>query len=237
MTRDTARTRAARATALWTLVIGFVASVLVGLSPASYLQARLRFGCAFVGEDWVCDDQAALLWPAIGIVALGALALGWAALIVRATWDAPRERAGQLAAIGIIAVAPTIVLFALLFVDALVHDAGGVSYEASRVAMWAERAMVPALSTALAGALAFVGLRVRAIGAFPRLATLQLAGAMLLLLGAAAMSSLGTLPSGIVAASAIAAGWTVAAATGPDRRARRSASATDVDPSRSRSTQ
>ena len=43
MTRDTARTRAARATALWTLVIGFVASVLVGLSPASYLQARLPY--------------------------------------------------------------------------------------------------------------------------------------------------------------------------------------------------
>lgn len=219
MTLHGARRRAARAAAAWTLVIGFAASVLVGLSPASWLQARLRFGCEHDGTDWSCDDQLVLLWPAIGIVVLGALALGWVWLIVRATWEAPGERAGQIAAIAVLAVAPALVLCLLLLVDAVRHDAAGVTAEASRVAMWVERAMLPALVTLVAGGLAFGGLRMRALGQSGRVAGLQTVAALVLLLAAAAISSLGTLPSSIVAAAAIGAGWYIASAAETARAA------------------
>lgn len=233
MTLQGARRRAARAAALWTLVIGFGASVLVGLSPASFLQERLRFGCEYAGRDWFCQDFTVLIWPAIGIVVLGGLALGWVALIVRATWEAPEERAGQIAAIAVLAVAPTLIVFGLLLIDAVRHDASGVPLDASRVAMWVERAMLPALVTLVAGGVAFGGLRMRALGQARRVAGVQIVFALVLLLAAAAMSSLGTLPSGVVAAAAIGAGWYIAAGAWPTHRKR---SDGDVDPDGSRST-
>ena len=141
------RERSARAAALWLLVIGFVASAMVSLAPASFLQARLRFGCRLSGVGWVCDDQAALLWPAIGGTLLGALALGGVALLIRATWDRARLRAEWLGSIALIGVLPTVVLSLLLLGDAIAHDASGVALDASRVAMWAERAMLSALAS------------------------------------------------------------------------------------------
>ncbi|WP_306233082.1 hypothetical protein [Agrococcus beijingensis] len=213
MTLHGARRRAARAAALWTLVIGFGASVLVGLSPASWLQQRLRFGCELAGRDWFCDDQAVLVWPAVGIIVLGGLALGWSWLIVRATWEAPEERAGQIATFAVLAVAPTLIICGLLLVDAARHDASGVTIEASRIAMWVERAMLPALLTAVSGGLAFGALRMRALGQVRRVAAVQLVFALVLLFVAAAISSLGTLPSNIIAAAAIGAGWYIASAS------------------------
>ncbi|MGY3128024.1 putative membrane protein [Agrococcus sp. UYP33] len=227
------RERSARAAALWLLVIGFIASAMVSLAPASFLQARLRFGCRLSGVDWVCDDQAALLWPAIGGTVLGALALGGVALLIRATWDRARLRAEWLGSIALIGVLPTVVLSLLLLVDAIAHDASGVALDASRVAMWAERAMLSALASIVAGLLAASGLRMRARGRPRRVAFVALITALLLLLLSAAMSSLGTLPSGIVAASAIGAGWYIAAGAWPASAKR---SAADVDPDRSRST-
>lgn len=227
------RERSARAAALWLLVIGFVASAMVSLAPASFLQARLRFGCELSGGDWICDDQAALLWPAIAGTLLGALALGGVALLVRATWDRARLRAEWLGSIAIIGVLPTLVLLGLLLFDAIAHDASGVDLDASRVAMWAERAMLSALATLVAGLLAASGLRMRARGRPRRIAFVALVMALLLLLLSAAMSSLGTLPSGIIAAASIGAGWYVAAGAWPAGVKR---SAADVDPDRSRST-
>lgn len=233
VTTQRGRERAARAAALWLLVIGFVASSLLSLAPASWLQQRLRFGCELTGDDWVCDDQAALLWPAVGGILLAALALGTVALLIRATWDRARLRAEWLSFAALIGVLPTLVLCALLLWDAAAHDASGVPIDDSRVAMWAERAMLSALASAVAGVVAASGLRMRARGRAPRVAFIHLPAALLLLLLSAAMSSLGTLPSGVVAAAAIGAGWYVAAGAWPPRTR---SSADDVDPDRSRST-
>lgn len=233
VTTQRGRERAARAAALWLLVIGFVASSMLSLAPASWLQERLRFGCRLEGDDWLCDDQAVLLLPAIGGVVLAALALGAVALLVRATWDRARLRAEWLSFAALIGVLPTLVLCALLLVDASVHDASGVQIDDSRVAMWAERAMLSALATAVAGVVAASGLRMRARGRAPRIAFIHLPAALLLLLLSAAMSSLGTLPSGVVAAAAIGAAWYIAAGAWPVRR---DGSDRDVDPERSRST-
>ena len=233
MTVQPSRERHARAAALWILVIGFVASLLVGLSPASWLQARLRFGCELAGGDWVCDGQAALLGAGISSAGLSALALGAVALIVRATWDRARLRAERFGIVALIAVLPTLLLCALLLVDAIARDPAGAAIVDSRVAMWIERAMLPALVTAVAGVLAGSGLRMRARGRPRRVAFVSLLTAFLLLLLAAAISSLGTLPTGIAAAAAIGAGWYLAAGAWP---ASRTGSADGVDPSRSRST-
>ncbi len=233
VTTQRGRERAARAAALWLLVIGFVASSLVSLAPASWLQERLRFGCVLAGDDWVCDDQAVLLWPAIGGIVLAALALGAVALLVRATWDRARLRAEWLSFAALIGVLPSLLLCALLLLDAAAHDASGVAIDDSRVAMWVERAMLAALASAVAGVVAASGLRMRARGRAPRIAFIHLPAALLLLLLSAAMSSLGTLPSGVVAAAAIGAGWYVAAGAWPTHRKR---SAGDVDPGGSRST-
>jgi hypothetical protein len=233
VTTQSARERSARAAALWTLVIGFVASSLVSLAPASWLQERLRFGCELAGTDWICDDQAVLVWPAVGSVVVSGLALGGVALLIRATWDRARLRAEWLGLIALVGVLPTLLLCALLLVDAIAHDAAGVALDASRVAMWAERAMLSALATAVAGAVAASGLRMRARGQAPRIAFVHLPAALLLLLLSAAMSSLGTLPTGIVAAAAIGAGWYIAAGAWP---ARPKDADGDVDPARSRST-
>ena len=233
VTTQRGRERSARAAALWLLVIGFVASSMLSLAPASWLQQRLRFGCELSAGDWVCDDQAALLWAAVGGIVLGALALGGVALLVRATWDRARLRAEWLSFAAVIGVLPTLVLCGLLLWDAAAHDASGVPLDDSRVAMWAERAMLAALATAAAGAVAASGLRMRARGRAPRVAFIHLPAALLLLLLSAAMSSLGTLPSGVVAAAAIGAGWYVAAGAWPIRR---QIPDDDVDPGRSRST-
>lgn len=233
VTTQRGRERAARAAALWLLVIGFVASSVLALAPASWLQQRLRFGCELVADDWVCDDQAVVLWPAIGGVVLAALSLGAVALLIRATWDRARLRAEWLAYTAVIGVLPSLLLCGLLLVDAAVHDASGVAVDDSRVAMWAERAMLSALASAVAGAVAASGLRMRARGRAPRIAFIHLPAAMLLLLLSAAMSSLGTLPSGVVAAAAIGAGWYIAAGAWP---AHRNDPGGDVDPARSRST-
>ncbi|MCR8670255.1 hypothetical protein [Agrococcus sp. HG114] len=233
MTPQPSRERSARAAALWTLVLGFAASVLVGLSPTSWLQGRLRYGCALEGESWSCDGNAALLAAGVSSLVLSALALGAVALIVRATWDRARLRAERFGWIALIAVLPTLVLCALLLVDAVVRDPAGVPIDDSRVAMWVERAMLPALATAVAGVLAGSGLRMRARGRPRRVAFVTLALALALLLLSAAMSSLGTLPTGIAAAAAIGAGWYLAAGAWPAGAHR---SGDDVDPGGSRST-
>jgi hypothetical protein len=233
VTTQRGRERSARAAALWLLVIGFVASSVLSLAPASWLQQRLRFGCELVGGEWVCDDQAALLWPAVGGIVLAALALGGVALLIGATWDRARLRAEWLAYTAIIGVLPTIVLCGLLLWDAAAHDATGVVVDDSRVAMWAERAMLAALTSAVAGMLAASGLRMRARGRAPRIAFVHLPAALLLLLLSAAMSGLGTLPSGVVAAAAIGAGWYIAAGAWPTHR---QTARDDVDPAGSRST-
>ncbi|MGM1028697.1 MAG: hypothetical protein ACQEWM_02355 [Actinomycetota bacterium] len=233
MTTQRGRERSARAAALWLLVIGFVASSLLALAPASWLQQRLRFGCELTADEWVCDEQAALLWPAVGGIVLGALALGGVALLVRATWDRARLRAEWLSFAAVLGVLPTLVLSLLLLWDAAAHDAAGVAMDDSRVAMWAERAMLSVLVSAVAGAVAASGLRMRARGRAPRIAFIHLPAALLLLLLSAAMSGLGTLPSGVVAAAAIGAGWYIAAGAWPMRRQDRDG---DVDPAGSRST-
>lgn len=233
VTTQRGRERSARAAALWLLVIGFVASSVLSLAPASWLQQRLRFGCELVGDDWVCDDQAALLWPAIGGIVLAALALGAVALLIRATWDRARLRAEWLSFAALIGVLPTLVLCGLLLWDAAANDASGVAVGDSRVAMWAERAMLAALASAVAGVVAASGLRMRARGRAPRIAFIHLPAALLLLLLSAAMSSLGTLPSGVVAAAAIGAGWYIAAGAWPTTRPH---PGEDGDPARPRST-
>lgn len=233
VTTQRGRERSARAAALWLLVIGFVASSLLSLAPTSWLQQRLRFGCELSAGDWSCDDQAVLLWPALGGIVLAALALGAVALLVRATWDRARLRAEWLSFTALIGVLPSLLLCGLLLVDAVAHDAAGVAIDDSRVAMWAERAMLSALATAVAGVIAASGLRMRARGRSPRVAFIHLPAALLLLLLSAAMSSLGTLPSGIVAATAIGAGWYIAAGAWPIRRKNPDS---DVDPEHSRST-
>ncbi len=233
MSQQAARERSARGAALWTLVAGFAASLLMGLSPASWLQARLRFGCALVEGDWACDGNAALLAAGISSAGLSALALGAAALVVRATWDRARLRAERFGYLALIAVLPTLILSGWLLVDAIASDAAGVAVDDSRVAMWVERAMLPALVTVAAGLLAGSGLRMRARGRPRRVAFVALVTALALLLLSAAMSALGTLPTGIVAASAIGAGWYLAVAAWPASRRR---SDRDVDPGGSRST-
>ncbi|WP_347754442.1 hypothetical protein [Agrococcus sp. ProA11] len=221
------RERSARAAALWLLVIGLVASSLTALAPASFLQQRLRFACVYTEREWLCDDQAALLVPAIVGVILAVLALGGTALVVRSTWDRVRLHAERFGVIALLAVLPTLIPAALLLVDAIIHDASGVPLEGSRVAMWIERAMLSTLGVAGAGALAGGALRMRARGRSRRVTFVQLIGALLLLLLSAAISSLATLPAGIVAASAIGAGWYLAVGAWP---AAKKESDGDVDP-------
>lgn len=233
MSQQAIRERAARGAALWTLVAGFAASMLTGLSPTSWLQGRLRFGCALEEGEWVCDPNAALLAAGASSAVLGALALGAAALVVRATWDRARLRAERFGYLALIAVLPSLVLCGWLLVDAIASDDAGVAVDDSRVAMWVERAMLPALATAAAGLLAGSGLRMRARGRPRRIAFVTLVTSLVLLLLTAAMSALGTLPTGIVAAATIGAGWYLAVAAWP---AGRKISSDDVDPGRSRST-
>ncbi|MBO1769669.1 hypothetical protein [Agrococcus sp. TF02-05] len=233
MVQPRGRDVAARVVALWTLAIGFGASVLVGLSPTSWLQARLRYACAFEAEEWVCDGNAALLAAGASSLVLSTLALGGIALIVRATWDRVRMRAERFGWIALIAVLPTLILCAVLLLDAATHEPADVGIDDSRLAMWIESAMIPALATAVAGVLAGSGLRMRARGRPRRVAFVTILPAFALLLVAAVISFLGTLPTGIVAASAIGAGWYLAAAAWPGAPKQ---IVGDVDPGRSRST-
>lgn len=226
------RERTARTGALWLLAIGFVLSTALSLAPVSWLQQRLRFGCEFGDEGWVCGELSTLLLPIVASIVLSALALGGVALMVRAIWDRVRLRAERLGIVAALAVLPTLLLGGLLLVDAIAHDAAGVVFEASRVAMFVERGMHGMFATAAAGVLAATGLRMRARGRNRRVAFLYLLTAYVLLLLAAGMSSLGTLPTGVVATAAIGAGWWIAAAAWP---ARKEAARPPADPSVPRS--
>ncbi|WP_413316825.1 hypothetical protein AA0Z99_09345 [Agrococcus sp. 1P02AA] len=217
MAPEVSRERAARTAALWTLAAGFLATALLALVPAGWLQGRLRFGCVLEAGDWVCDGSAALVAAGVSSAGLGGLALGAVALIVRATWDRARLRAERFGFIALIAVLPSLIMCAWLLVDAIIGDAVGVAHDDSRVAMWAERAMIAALITATAGMLAGSALRMRAGGRPRRAAFVALAAALALLLVAAAASALGTLPTGVAAAAAIIAGWRIAAGAWPAR--------------------
>ncbi|WAC66616.1 hypothetical protein OVA14_02220 [Agrococcus sp. SL85] len=148
---------------------------------------------------------------------LVALALGWSWLVLRATADRPRQRAEQLAVIGAIAVLPGVLQSAWLLVDAALSGTAGAGLEADRVAMWVERAMVPAIVLAGAGVLAVVGLRTRAAGSQPKVALIQLVAALVLLAGASLTTLFGLLPAALAAAAMIAAAWRVARAQGRDR--------------------
>lgn len=211
-----ARVRSGRRAARRLLLVGFAACAVLSLVPVDWMRERLRVGCALEGRDWLCGPTTDYVGSAIGIVVLAAAAMVWAWLVLRATADAPRLRAGQLAVVGVLAVAPAVLQCAALLLDATLHPSGGEGLEADRIAMWVERGMLPMLVVAGAGALGFVGLRARASGVAPKVAAIQLGGSMGLLLAAAVMSSLGTLPTGVAAAAAIGAGWLVARAQGRD---------------------
>ncbi|SFS02241.1 hypothetical protein SAMN04487783_0635 [Agrococcus baldri] len=212
------RERAARAAALWTLLIGLIASALTGLSGASWLQGALRFGCAPAASGggravWRCDDTMALLVPAIATTVLGVMAAAAMLLIVRASWQDPRGHAAALATAGMLAVVPAIVLSAALLWDASAWDAAFASIEASRTVLWREYALPALLALAAAGIVAAVGLRMRARGRPGRLGVVLVAAALALLLLAAALTSLGTLSTGLIAAGVIGSAWYLAAAT------------------------
>lgn len=218
MTGQLGRERAARAAALWMLLIGLVAAALTGLSGASWLQGALRFGCAPDATGggravWSCDDTMALLVPAIATVVLGIMAATVMLLIVRASWQDPRGHSGALGAAGVLAVAPAIVLCAALLWDASAWATAFPSIEPSRVALWREHALPALLAVAAAGIVAAVGLRMRARGRAGRLGAVLVVAALALLLLAAALTMLGTLSTGLLAAGVIGAAWYLAAAT------------------------
>lgn len=234
MRDDTAQQRGARALALWMLGVGLIGALLTGLSAASWLQGGLRFGCSWAAGGtesgsasdgvWVCGDGIALLMPGIAILVLGGLAVLIAALVVLTAWHRPRELAWLVAALAVLAVAPTVVTcLALLGYasahDAVMHDAAAAPPE-SRVALW-QRFALPALAlTVAAGALAALGVRMRAAGRAPRAAGALVIVALLLVLTSAALSMLGTLSLGLVAAGIIVAGWYLAATVAPAARER-----------------
>ncbi|SDS28053.1 hypothetical protein [Agrococcus carbonis] len=210
------RERGARRAALWTLGIGLVASLLVSAAPAAWLQGRLRHGCALVDGAWACDSGVAVLTAVVSSAAAALVSLGLVALIVRATWDQVRLRAERFGVVALIAVLPALALCGWLLVEAVVADAAGVAHDDSRVAMWVERAMLPTIAIGAAGLLAGSGLRMRARGRPSRVAFVTLLLAFAMLLGAAATTALGLLPTGIVAAAAIGAAWNLAAAAWPN---------------------
>lgn len=234
MRDDTAQQRGARALALWMLGVGLIGALLTGLSAASWLQGGLRFGCSWAAGGtesgsasdgvWVCGDGIVLLMPGIAILVLGGLAVLIAALVVLTAWHRPRELAWLVAALAVLAVAPTVVTcLALLGYasahDAVMHDAAAAPPE-SRVALW-QRFALPALAlTVAAGALAALGVRMRAAGRAPRAAGALVIVALLLVLTSAALSMLGTLSLGLVAAGIIVAGWYLAATVAPAARER-----------------
>jgi cytochrome bd-type quinol oxidase subunit 2 len=216
MRRAATRERGARRAALWTLGIGLIASLLVSAAPAAWLQGRLRHGCALVDGSWACDGGDAVLTAVLSSAAAALVSLGLVALIVRATWDQVRLRAERFGVVALIAVLPALALCGWLLVEAIVADAAGVAHDDSRVAMWVERAMLPTIAIGAAGLLAGSGLRMRARGRPSRVAFVTLLLAFAMLLGGAATTALGLLPTGIVAAAAIGAGWHLAAAAWPN---------------------
>ncbi|MCH1884247.1 hypothetical protein [Agrococcus sp. ARC_14] len=217
MTGERGPEYAARAAALWMLLIGFAGALLTGLSAARWLQGSLRFGCTVAATGggraaWTCSDGMALLVPAIATVVLGAFAMAGALLVVTASWQRPSAHAGLLATAGPLAVMPALVLCAALWWDASVADAEGVLAGEGRVALWAEHALPAAITMAVAGVAAAAGLRMRARGLAGRLAGALVVLALALLLVAAVLSSLGTLSTGLIAAGVIGAAWYLAAA-------------------------
>ncbi|WP_404311907.1 hypothetical protein LG314_11270 [Agrococcus terreus] len=217
MTLQRARAGSARRAAARLLLVGLAAAALTSAAPTAWLRERLRAGCELAGGDWRCDTGPFDVGAAIAVVVLVGIALGWAWLVLRATADAPRQRADQLAAIGVIAVLPGLAWSAWLLVDALLSGTAGAALEVDRAAMWVERAMVPTLVLAGAGALALVGLRTRAAGSQPKVAAIQLSASLVLLLGASLTTLFGLLPTSLAAAAAIVAAWRVARAQGRDR--------------------
>lgn len=216
MTLQRARAGSARRDASRLLIAGLVAAAATSLVPGIFQRERLRAGCELSGREWVCGTGPDIA-GAIALVVLVALAIGWSWLVLRATADRPRQRAEQLAVVGAIAVLPGVLQSAGLLVDAALSGTAGAGLEADRVAMWVERAMVPAIVLAGAGVLAVVGLRTRAAGSQPKVALIQLVAALVLLAGASLTTLFGLLPAALAAAAMIAAAWRVARAQGRDR--------------------
>jgi cytochrome bd-type quinol oxidase subunit 2 len=255
MTVQLARERSARAAALWMLLFGFVAAVLTGLSAASWLQGFLRFGCSWsvggtespspVDGGWVCGDGIVLLLPGAAILVLGGLAVLMAALLFLAVWRRVRERAAALASAALLAVVPTVVTCLMMLREASVHD--GNAQEAiaagagSRLALWNEFALPALIATVAAACLAAVGLWLRARSRSRRFAGALVIAALMLLLVSAALSILGTLSLGLVAAGIIAGASSLSATVGHEPGERPGATpqekfCADVDRGRSRST-
>jgi MFS family permease len=228
MMQQLEQARGARALALWTVAAGFIGAVLTGLSAASWLQGFLRFGCSWsVGGTespspadggWVCGDGIVLFLPGAAILVLGGLAVLTAALLFLAVWRRVRERAAALASAALLAVVPTVVTCLVMLRDASVHD--GNAQEAiaagagSRLAQWNEFALPALIATVAAACLAAVGLWLRARDRSRRFAGALVIGALALLLVSAALSILGTLSLGLVAAGIIAGAWSLSATVG-----------------------
>ncbi|WP_026374254.1 hypothetical protein [Agrococcus lahaulensis] len=215
MSLELARRRAARDIATAALVAGLLAAVLTAIAAIGWLRDGLRYGCSPAATggrvEWHCGDGLVLMEPGVAIVASGAIALLVAALVVLLAASDDQPRAHRPVVLALLACLPTIAVCLLLLSIASGHDAAE-PVAPSRVALWLQHAMPALLATAAASLVAAVGVRLRAAGRRPTLARVLVLCALCLLLGAVALSMLGTLSTAVVAASIIAAGWWTAGA-------------------------